>query len=382
MDRDAIGINVQRRIYAESMGRCMNPECRLELFINDGNIIEKAHIVPYCKTADNSYENLVVLCPSCHEKYDKLSLFTPDEVKNWKQLRNEEIQKFFCIKYKTFDELKEKVVPLLLENKTIYDNYYLTDKKQLWEKFESKILINNKKLKLIFENNQSLFQSYCDGSSNLQYIHKFIAHVNEFESTRDDNEKLRQILFPPEINSMFGIAPIKSSIIQSTEALECFITKLSIQGKFEKVVIGEEDPYIQFKDGKNSIKVYLNDTPRLQQLYFDYGCFRKTGVRLESLNFALKYVTSRKIRYNFPKYNNLREVVINGLKIIFIYRYCLSEVELFQLSPEENSIVVNLHHWNGDSCISRSAHDLSQTLNIKLLTQKGFFRYLNEIKQK
>lgn len=380
MDRDGISINVQRRIYAESMGRCMNPECQLELFINDGDIMEKAHIVPYCKTADNSYENLVVLCPSCHEKYDKLSLFSAEEVKSWKQLRNEEVKRFFCTKYKTFDELKEKVVPLLLENKTIYENYYLTDNKKLWDKFESKILINNKKLKLMFQRNQRLFQDYYEGYSNLEYIHKFIAHTNEFENTRTDNEKMRQILFPAEINSMFGIAPIKSSFVPSTESLECFIEKLSSQGVFEKIIIGDDEPYLQFKENGKSIKVYLNDTPRLRQLYFDYGCIRKTGVRLDSLNFALKYMTSQKIRYIFPKYNNLREVIVNGKKHIFIYKYCLSEIELLQLSPEEDSVVVNLHHWNGDSCISQSAHDLSKKLNVTLLTQKEFFRYIHEIK--
>ena len=63
--------NVKRRLYAESMGRCMNPNCQKELFCNDGDIIEKAHIDAYCQTADNSFENLVLLCPNCHTNFDK-----------------------------------------------------------------------------------------------------------------------------------------------------------------------------------------------------------------------------------------------------------------------------------------------------------------------
>lgn len=36
MSRESISENIKRRLYAESMGRCMNPECQKELFIGDG----------------------------------------------------------------------------------------------------------------------------------------------------------------------------------------------------------------------------------------------------------------------------------------------------------------------------------------------------------
>ena len=72
MDRTTISENVKRRLYAESMGRCMNPDCKKELFSELGDIIEKAHIRPYCATADNSFENLIVLCPNCHRMIHKL----------------------------------------------------------------------------------------------------------------------------------------------------------------------------------------------------------------------------------------------------------------------------------------------------------------------
>lgn len=81
MSRENIDENTKRRLYAESMGRCMNPDCQIELFKEKGDIIEKAHIVPYCETADNAYENLVVLCPNCHTDFDKNHAFTPEQVK-------------------------------------------------------------------------------------------------------------------------------------------------------------------------------------------------------------------------------------------------------------------------------------------------------------
>ena len=122
MSRKAISENVERRLYAESMGRCMNPDCQTDLFAEDGDIMERAHIDPYCKTADNSFENLVILCPNCHTNFDKNHAFSPEQVLSWKQIRRDEIDRLFSTKYTSFDELKKVVSPILLENKTIYEN--------------------------------------------------------------------------------------------------------------------------------------------------------------------------------------------------------------------------------------------------------------------
>ena len=73
MSRQGIPVNVERRLLAESMGRCMNPDCKEELFINNSDIIERAHIMPYYETEDNSFDNLIVLCPNCHKKFDKIN---------------------------------------------------------------------------------------------------------------------------------------------------------------------------------------------------------------------------------------------------------------------------------------------------------------------
>lgn len=383
MSREPISENVKRKLYAESMGRCMNPDCQDELFQNKGDIIEKAHIIPYCETVDNSFENLIILCPTCHKKFDKISLFSSEEVKNWKLIRKKEFDRIFSKKYTTFAELKKEVVPLLLENKTIYENYYLKDKKELWDKFEAKILVNNRKLKRLFEQNLDLIQRHPNKSySNLEYIYSFMLHVDEFETTRFDEEKSRQILFPKEINSMFGITPVRDFMLPWTETLEELITKLNEQEKFESVVIGNDSPYIQFLEDGKSKKVFLDDTPRLRQLYFEYHCIGRAKVRLKSLNFALKYMNSKKVGFKFLNYNNLREVTVYGTKIIFVYEYCLSQVELLQLSPEENSVIVNLHNWNGECCISGAAYELSRKLNVTLLTMNNFYVYINEIKYK
>ena len=145
--------------------------------------------------------------------------------------------------------------------------------------------------------------------------------------------------------------------------------------------MGIDNPYIQLIENDESSKLYLFDTPRLRQLYFDYDCCKYAKVRLESLNFALRYMKSRDVFYRFFTYNNLREVDVNGVKLVFVYEYCLSEVELLNLMPEENDVIVNLHNWNGESCISKQAYELAEKMKVTLLTMNDFYKYIYEIKK-
>ena len=373
--------NVKRRLYAESMGYCMNPNCRCNLFAGTGDIIEKAHIDPYCKTADNSFDNLVLLCPNCHTNFDKNNAFTPQEILSWKKTRQEELKNFFEKKFTTFEELEAAVVPLLMENKTIYENYYKKNNKKLWDKFEPVILINNRKLKLLLKTNLNLIQKQQEEwYSNLVSIHLFMAHIEEFEATRGYDEKNREILFPVEINSIFGVVPVEESLIPSTECLELLIKKLKEQEKFVAIEMGVEHPCILMVENNKTVQVFLDDAPRLRQIYYNYKCFKKTNVRLESLNFALKYIRNKKVPFKFINDENLREISINHIKMIFVYEYCLGQVKLMEMLPEEDTVIVNLHNWNGESCISRQAYERAEKMNVKLLTMDAFYEYVQEIK--
>ena len=378
MNRKAIAENVKRRLWAESMGRCMNPDCRAELFIKNSDIMEKAHIGAYYETEDNSYENLIVLCPNCHKKFDKTGLIDENNVKQWKEIRRNELENFFSVELRSFDQLKEKVVPFLSENYSIYKSYYLSGNKSLWDKFEPQILSNNEKLKLLFENNHTLFQQHSYKEySNLELIQKFITHVDEFKITRYDGEKLREVLFTQEINSIFGIMPVTDYILPSTESMEELIKVLRKENLIDEVMLGIDRPYILLK---NREKIFMDDTPRVRQLYYDNSCFRKTGVRLESLNFALKYLRSRNINFTYVNQDSLREIKVNDINIVFVYEYCLSRTFLSSMSPKPNYVIVNLHNWNGSCCISREALNLADNFEVKLLTMDEFYGYINEIK--
>ena len=381
MNRKEIPVRIQRALYAESMGKCMNPECHEDLFIDEGDITEKAHIDAYCETENNSFDNLVILCPNCHTKFDKLHLFTDEEVHEWKVIRKKELQKFFSIKYSNFNELAEHVVPLLLENKRCFENYYLGGNKLLWDKFEYRTLINNRKLKTILNNNLHLFQSHSTKEySNVYFVQKLVAHIDEFEMTRGNDEKIRQVLFPQEINSMFGIEPVSDSFMSSTESLEALIEKLSDINMFKEIVLGVNEPYLLFLNEKKTEKLLLKDTPRLRQIYYDYKCFRTPKMRFESLNFVYTCMRFMGLQWEFTKDNNLREISVKGENIIFVYEYCISEAYVMSMVVPENSIVVNLHGWNGDLCISPKAYECADQIKVRLMTTEKFRSYLKDIK--
>lgn len=361
----------------------MNPDCRQELFDRDGDIIEIAHITPYCKTSDNSYENLVILCPSCHTKFDKLSLFTNEQVLEWKRIRQEELQRLFSRRFSSFEELKQIVVPLLLENKSIYENYYLTGNRQLWDKVENKVLVNNRKLSELFRINIDLFQRHSKSEySNKAIVQKFLSHVDEFERTRLDGERIRQVLFPPEIDSIFGILPVKENILSSTKAMEMLISQLINQGLFCGICLGVDNPYITLNANGSPDHIYLTDTPRLRQFYRDYRCRLIPGVNLDSLNYALKFIRKNGIAFDFISPSNLCEITVSDVHIVFCYEYCLSVSNLMKMAPGEGTVIVNLHRWNGHRSISQEARSMGVSMGVKLLSMDEYYGYIKELKYK
>lgn len=277
--------------------------------------------------------------------------------------------------------MKNEIQPLLIENKSIYENYYLEGERKLWDKFEPLLLVNNRKIKKILENNLALLQSSTnDIYSNQKLVRQLLLHIDEFEKTRGDDECRRHVLYPKEIESIFGVTPVYDSILPMTESLEDLIRKLNERKQFCGLNLGIENPYIILSENNKKEKVYLNDSPRLRQLYFDYDCFRKCKVRLDSLNFALKCIKSRYLSFEFIKEGNLREIQIANKHLMFVYEYCLSKVDLMNMLPEEKTVIVNLHNWNGKSCISREAYECSEQLNIELLTMEDFYAFIIKLR--
>ncbi|UBH22393.1 HNH endonuclease [Macrococcus armenti] len=382
MQRKKIPVKVERSLYAESLGCCLNPNCRQRIVNYEGDISEKAHIIEYSQSHDNSYENLIILCPNCHTRFDRNEEFTIEEIKSWKKVRQKEISKILEERFSSFEELEKQVKPLLLENQTIYNNYYLKDNKRQWEKFENTIVVNNNKIKNLLNKNEHLFEDYNNGdNTNRKIVNSFILHVDEFQRTRLDGEKVREVLYPEKLNAIFGIEEdFHEFFLPSVESLECLVSVFLQCGKLDYIELGEERPFIQLnKLGKNE-KIHLDNLPRLKQLYYSHKCFRQTKVRLNSLNFALKYLNKSNIKYSFKELPSLREITINSNNIIFVYEYCLTQEYLFRNAFPQGTTIVNLHNWNEDKSISADARDLASDMEIILLTLKEYYSYVHKIK--
>lgn len=63
-DRPAIPTEIRRRIFMEAGYRCAIPTCRFP-------IPDNHHIFSWADSRDQSYENLIALCPNCHEMFHK-----------------------------------------------------------------------------------------------------------------------------------------------------------------------------------------------------------------------------------------------------------------------------------------------------------------------
>jgi hypothetical protein len=62
--RDSIPAETKRAVLVEAGHRCAIPTCR-------ATTTEIAHIDPWAETQDNSFRNLIALCPTCHTRYDQ-----------------------------------------------------------------------------------------------------------------------------------------------------------------------------------------------------------------------------------------------------------------------------------------------------------------------
>jgi hypothetical protein len=62
--RPAIPAELTRRVLVEAGHRCAIPTCRHPT-------TEIAHIVPWSRVREHTFDNLIALCPTCHARYDK-----------------------------------------------------------------------------------------------------------------------------------------------------------------------------------------------------------------------------------------------------------------------------------------------------------------------
>ncbi|WP_267893896.1 HNH endonuclease [Streptomyces sp. CB00316] len=63
-DRPDIPTALKRTVLVEAGHRCAIPTCRQ-------TPVELAHITPWSKTKEHTFDNLIALCPTCHTRFDR-----------------------------------------------------------------------------------------------------------------------------------------------------------------------------------------------------------------------------------------------------------------------------------------------------------------------
>lgn len=127
-------------LWGRSAGRCAFPGCNCELtaFVEKGNCVigEMAHVISHSPNAptrndeiggNNTYENLILLCPTHHTLIDKKELkhnFPEQLVKKWKYEHEQKVYKLYSVpQFASWDEIRIAILKMLLENRIIWEQY-------------------------------------------------------------------------------------------------------------------------------------------------------------------------------------------------------------------------------------------------------------------
>jgi hypothetical protein len=191
------------RLFADSGGFCQNPKCLRPLFIDAGgqklHIGEMAHIfaatergprtMPTLSTEDRgAYENLILLCPSCHTIIDKAEdAYSDRMIQDWKEQHKARIAVAFgATFYPDRRTARQAIEPFLTENRAIFETYgpnqdYRVDPESdmalVWQrKVLSHILPNNHKLLAILDANRA----HLTGAER-EILERFRQHVDDLE---------------------------------------------------------------------------------------------------------------------------------------------------------------------------------------------------------
>lgn len=217
--------HTQLRLFAASAGYCQRPQCRRPLFVDTGSqnvhVAEMAHIFAANDTGPRanstltpeqrgSFENLILLCSSCHTEIDKAPIDFPDgKVALWKDQHAAKLAAIFgAAEYASRAEIRLAIEAPLLENRAIFEaygpnnDYRFNPESEIADAWKRKLLAqifpNNRKILSILDaNRRHLLQE------ELQTLESFRQHIDDLED-RHLGEGVASVgrRFPEEMNTI------------------------------------------------------------------------------------------------------------------------------------------------------------------------------------
>lgn len=140
-DRKKIPQPTKLRLFFDSQGYCQNPDCLTLLYPKrmggDKHIAEMAHVIPhgekgprYEERPDKEYdpdafENLILLCPTCHTIIDKDPAVFPRAVLiEWKEQHQMRVLASLGLKaFESREDVRATITHAMDENKAIWREY-------------------------------------------------------------------------------------------------------------------------------------------------------------------------------------------------------------------------------------------------------------------
>ena len=144
-DRKKIPTETKLRLFSEAAGHCQCPDCLQPLFPaemgGDKHIAEMAHVIPHGETGPrhgerpdgefeaDSFENLILLCPTCHTIVDKDPAgYSRGTLLGWKS--NHLSALAYRQGIRTYDErshVRSALVAAMAENKAVWREFAPSD---------------------------------------------------------------------------------------------------------------------------------------------------------------------------------------------------------------------------------------------------------------
>lgn len=140
-ERKTIPVATRLRLFAEAAGHCQRPACLLPLFPvelgGDKHIAEMAHVIPHGDAGPRHgdrpegdfdpdvFENLILLCPTCHTKIDKdPDGFPHDVLLDWKRNHLANLAAKQGVRaYGDREAVRTAVAAVLAENRAIWERF-------------------------------------------------------------------------------------------------------------------------------------------------------------------------------------------------------------------------------------------------------------------
>ena len=222
----AISERTKRILWSRSGGYCQNPACHRDFFVffHDGDVTsleELAHVIGQSQrgprgrselgtTERDEYENIILLCPTCHALIDKSpDHFSAESLYEWKRLHEESIRHVFDIpKYDNRQALSAPVHQLLRRNSAIFREYGphsrnagdpLSGAVGAWRRHVlADIIPNNRQIANLLTTNEDILTEVEKGT-----LDRFVLHQQAFEYNHISGDKDSAApLFPEEMNSI------------------------------------------------------------------------------------------------------------------------------------------------------------------------------------